>query len=191
MLALGEDALSRGVVAVSGGNFARAVAYCSGVLGVDAVICMPQKCARRLGGKPRATTARMSSCCPTLLSLSRAPMGLAAQGSAALHPFDNREQIAGNAIVGLEVLDDCPDLTDIIVSIGGGGLIAGVISAVHARKPSVRVWGVEPVKAPNHAAGAGCRSNRQHQAEVAIRHAGRSFRRANRLSSSAKRICMT
>ncbi|MCY3977703.1 MAG: pyridoxal-phosphate dependent enzyme, partial [Chloroflexi bacterium] len=67
-----------------------------------------------------------------------------AQGRSALHPFDNAEQVAGNGIVGLEILEDCPGLTDIIVSIGGGGLIAGIISAIKAVKPETRIWGVEP-----------------------------------------------
>ena len=71
-----------------------------------------------------------------------------AQGRTSLHPFDNDEQMAGNGIVGLEIIEDCPELTDIIVSIGGGGLIAGIICAIKALKPSVRIWGVEPEKAP-------------------------------------------
>jgi len=71
-----------------------------------------------------------------------------AQGWSALHPYDSPAQIAGNGIVALEILEDCPQMTDIIVSIGGGGLIAGIIAALYACKPSVRIWGVEPVLAP-------------------------------------------
>ncbi len=146
MLALGEAALGRGVVAVSGGNFARAVAYCSGELGVDAVICMPENAP---AGSVKATQdygATVELLPDAVLAFARADE-LAAEGRVALHPFDNAQQVAGNGAVGLEILEDCPALTDIVVSIGGGGLIAGQISALKAMAPEVRVWGVEPVKA--------------------------------------------
>ncbi|MCY3575383.1 MAG: pyridoxal-phosphate dependent enzyme [Chloroflexi bacterium] len=147
MLALGEAALGRGVVAVSGGNFARAVAYCSGVLGVDALICMPENAPAGSIAATRDYGAKVELLPDAVAAFARADE-LAAAGRSALHPFDNREQIAGNGSVALEIMQDCPGLTDIIVSIGGGGLIAGVIAAVKAQKPSVRVWGVEPIEAP-------------------------------------------
>ncbi|MCY4465189.1 MAG: pyridoxal-phosphate dependent enzyme [Chloroflexi bacterium] len=147
MLALGDDALGRGVVAVSGGNFARAVAYCSGVLGVDAFLCMPENAPEGSIAATRDYGAEVELLPDAVAAFARADE-LAAAGRSALHPFDNREQIAGNGIVALEIMHDCPGLTDIIVSIGGGGLIAGVIAAVKAQMPTVRVWGVEPVKAP-------------------------------------------
>ncbi len=147
MLALGEAVLERGVVAVSGGNFARAVAYCSGVLGVEAIVCMPENAPDGSIAATRDYGAEVELLPDAVTAFARADE-LAAAGRSNLHPFDNREQIAGNGIVAMEIMDDCPALTDIIVSIGGGGLIAGVISAIKARKPAVRVWGVEPVKAP-------------------------------------------
>jgi threonine dehydratase len=73
---------------------------------------------------------------------------LVEQGRTALHPFDNPNQIAGNGIVSLEIFEDCPDITDIFISIGGGGLIAGQIVALKALKPSIRIWGVEIEGAP-------------------------------------------
>ncbi|MCY4147312.1 MAG: pyridoxal-phosphate dependent enzyme [Chloroflexi bacterium] len=147
MLALGEAALSRGVVAVSGGNFARAVAYCSGVLGVDAFICMPKNAPTGSIAATRGYGAEVELLPDAVAAFARADE-LAAAGRCALHPFDSHQQMAGNGIVALEIMHDCPGLTDIIVSIGGGGLIAGVIAAVKAQKPAVRVWGVEPIKAP-------------------------------------------
>ena len=147
MLALGEAALQRGVVAVSGGNFARAVAYCSGVLGVDAIVCMPENAPAGSIAATRDYGAEVELLPDAVAAFARADE-LAAAGRSNLHPFDNREQMAGNGIVAMEIMDDCPSLTDIVVSIGGGGLIAGVLSAIKARMPSVRVWGVEPVKAP-------------------------------------------
>ena len=64
-------------------------------------------------------------------------------GYTSLHAFDNPHQMSGNGTVGLEILEDVPDVTDIFISIGGGGLIAGVIVALKAIKPEVRIWGVE------------------------------------------------
>ena len=147
MLALGDEALSKGVVAVSGGNFARAVGYCSGALGVDAIVCMPENAPQGSIAATREYGATVELLPDAVAAFARAEDWVA-QGRTSLHPFDNAEQVAGNGIVGLEILEDCPQMTDIIVSIGGGGLIAGVISAVKASKPAVRVWGVEPILAP-------------------------------------------
>ena len=147
MLALGEAALGEGVVAVSGGNFARAVGYCSGVLGIDAVVCMPENAPQASIDATRDYGATVELLPDAVAAFARADEWVA-QGRASLHPFDNAEQVAGNGIVALEIMEDCPGLTDIIVSIGGGGLIAGIISAIKAAKPALRVWGVEPELAP-------------------------------------------
>lgn len=147
MLSLGQDALDQGVVAVSGGNFARAVGYCSGILGVDAIVCMPENAPQGSIDATRAYGAAVELLTDAAVAFARADEWVA-QGRTSLHPFDNLEQMAGNGIVGLEILEDAPELTDIIISIGGGGLIAGIICAIKALKPSVRIWAVEPENAP-------------------------------------------
>ena len=147
MLALGEAALSKGVVAVSGGNFARAVGYCSGALGVDAIVCMPENAPQGSIDATRDYGATVELLPDAVAAFARADDWVT-RGRAALHPFDNAEQVAGNGIVALEIMEDCPRLTDIFVSIGGGGLIAGIISAITAMMPAVRIWGVEPELAP-------------------------------------------
>jgi len=147
MLALGEAALGEGVVAVSGGNFARAVGYCSGALGVDAIVCMPENAPQASIDATHDYGATVELLPDAVAAFARADEWVA-QGRVSLHPFDNAEQVAGNGIVALEILEDCPQVTDIIVSIGGGGLIAGIISAIKAAEPAVRVWGVEPELAP-------------------------------------------
>ena len=147
MLALGEAAQRAGVVAVSGGNFARAVGYCSGALGVDAIVCMPENAPQASIDATRDYGATVELLPDAVAAFARADEWVA-QGRVSLHPFDNAEQVAGNGIVALEILEDCPQVTDIIVSIGGGGLIAGIISAIKAAKPAVRIWGVEPELAP-------------------------------------------
>ena len=65
------------------------------------------------------------------------------QGWNLLHPFDNPFQMAGAGTIGLELLEDLPSLTDVVISIGGGGLIAGITVAIKALKPEARIWGVE------------------------------------------------
>ncbi|MCY3916149.1 MAG: pyridoxal-phosphate dependent enzyme [Chloroflexi bacterium] len=147
MLALGEAALDKGVVAVSGGNFARAVGYCSGALGLDAVVCMPENAPQASIDATRDYGAAVELLPDAVAAFARAEEWVT-QGRVSLHPFDNAEQVAGNGIVALEIMEDCPGITDIIVSIGGGGLIAGIISAIKSAMPAVRVWGVEPELAP-------------------------------------------
>ena len=147
MLSLGQEALDKGVVAVSGGNFARAVGYCSGVLGVDAIVCMPENAPQGSIDATRDYGAEVELLPDAVAAFARADEWVT-QGRTSLHPFDNPAQMAGNGTVGLEILEDCPQMTDIIVSIGGGGLIAGIICAIKAVKSAVRIWGVEPEKAP-------------------------------------------
>ena len=147
MLSLGEEALGKGLVAVSGGNFARAVGYCSGVLGADAVVCMPENAPQASIDATRDFGATVELLPDAVAAFARADEWVT-RGRVSLHPFDNAEQVAGNGIVALEIMEDCPRMTDIIVSIGGGGLIAGIISAIKALAPGVRVWGVEPELAP-------------------------------------------
>ena len=149
LLALDEAEKRRGVVAVSGGNFARAVGYSSGVLGVDAIVCMPENAPASSIAATRDYGAAVELLPDAAAAFARAEALVAQQGRVNLHPFDSAQQIAGNGIVALEVLEDCPMLTDIIVSIGGGGLIAGVIAALKAAKPTARIWGVEPDTAPS------------------------------------------
>lgn len=142
MLQLGKDKMSQGVVGVSGGNFARAVAYTSQVLGVDAIVCMPENAPKGSIAATKGYGAQVELHPDANAAFARADE-LVTQGRTALHPFDAPDQLAGNGIVGLEIIEDCPDITDIVISIGGGGLIAGMIVALKALKPSIRIWGVE------------------------------------------------
>jgi threonine dehydratase len=77
---------------------------------------------------------------PEAFDLARS---LQQQGLAALHPYDHPDQMAGNGTLGLELLEDLPEMTDVLISIGGGGLIAGMMLAIKSIKPQVRIWGVE------------------------------------------------
>ncbi|WP_306211104.1 threonine/serine dehydratase [Actinoplanes sp. RD1] len=131
-----------GVVAVSGGNHGIAVAAMAGALGVKATVVMPRTAPRRaieLAGQYGAAV-QVTDDVTEAFALSERLRG---EGLTLLHPFDDAEVVAGQGTVGLELARDAGPLTDVLVSIGGGGLISGVAAAVRALRPGVRVWGVE------------------------------------------------
>jgi threonine dehydratase len=131
-----------GVAAVSGGNHARAVAEAAGALGVAATVVMPAAAPAAAAAACRAAGARVHIT-PDMPSAFALQDELVARGATLLHPFDDPVVIAAQGTVGLELADDAPELTDVLVSVGGGGLISGVATALRARLPGVRVWGVE------------------------------------------------
>ncbi|MGW6054265.1 threonine/serine dehydratase [Streptomyces sp. NPDC055189] len=142
LLAMTDEQRAAGVVAVSGGNHGVAVAEMSAALGVRATVVMPRSApersvrAARAAGADVRLTATMAEAFATM-------DGLETEGLTLLHPFADPVVIAGQGTVGLELAADAGELTDVLVSIGGGGLIAGVAAALRARRPDVRVWGVE------------------------------------------------
>lgn len=151
MLQLSEEERERGVVAVSAGNHAQAVAYAAKVLGVRAVILMPESTPVNYVQKTRGHGAEVRFF-PRLADAFEAAASFEMQGYVYIHPFDDRDVIAGQGTIGLEILEDVPDVTDVIVSIGGGGLSGGVACAIRSLKPSVNVWGVETSGAHSMAA---------------------------------------
>lgn len=80
---------------------------------------------------------------PTLTDAFDAAGQYERAGSVLVHPFDDRDVVAGQGTIGLEILEDVPEVTDIVVSIGGGGLAGGVAAAVKSIRPDVRIWGAE------------------------------------------------
>ena len=142
VLQLTQGQRDKGVVAVSGGNFAQGVAYAGQVLGVHTLICMPGYTPRNYIEATQAYGADVKLS-PTYLEAQALAQSYQRQWLTFLHPYDNPNQMAGNGTIGLELLEDLPGLTDVIISIGGGGLIAGIIIAIKAIKPEVRIWGVE------------------------------------------------
>jgi threonine dehydratase len=142
MLCIGDDARGHGVVAMSGGNHAQAVAYAARELGMRALIFMPQSTPTNYVDGTRSYGATVSFV-PTSLDGFAAMDEYAAKGWVAVHPFNDPLVMAGQGTAGLEIVEDAPQVTDVIVSIGGGGLIGGVATAVKSRRPDVRVWGVE------------------------------------------------
>jgi threonine dehydratase len=138
------DAAQRqtGVVAVSGGNFAQGVAYAAQVLDIPAVICMPDYTPHNYLQATRAYGARIELV-PTFPETFEKAQAYVQQGWHFLHAWDDPHQMAGCGTIGLELLEALPEMTDLVVSVGGGGLIAGITVAVKALKPAVRIWSVE------------------------------------------------
>ena len=142
LLNLTDEERERGLVAFSGGNFAQAVAYAGSVLGIETRILMPETTPANYLDATRGYGAEVELTPSVQVMLDRAE-AYAASGMTLLHPFDDPYMMIGNGTLGLELLEDLPQLTDVVVSIGGGGLLAGVTTAIKGLKPDVRVWGVE------------------------------------------------
>ena len=146
LLSLSAEERKRGVVAISGGNHAQAVAYASNVLGVEAVVVMPQTTPKNYVEATRNYGATVDLQ-PTIQDAFIKITEYESQGRVFIHPFDDPLVMAGQGTVGIEIMEDLPETTDIIISIGGGGFEGGVSTAVKGIKPRVRMWGVETVGA--------------------------------------------
>lgn len=142
VLQLAPDELASGVCAMSAGNHAAALALGAREVGTTAVVVMPAHAStakveltRAYGGEVVLTDGALW---PALQALQ------AERGLALVHPFDDPRVIAGAGTVGLELVDDVPDVDLVVVPVGGGGVVSGVATAVRALAPRARVVGVEP-----------------------------------------------
>ncbi|QYX82702.1 pyridoxal-phosphate dependent enzyme [Streptomyces akebiae] len=155
LLTLTDAERAAGVVAVSGGNHGIALAHMAAALHIKATVVMSRSAPRRAADLVEAAGAslRLTDGMAEAFALTEQ---LQAEGLTLVHPFDDPWVIAGQGTVGLEFAEDLENsgatadtgtLTDVLVSIGGGGLAAGVAAAFKALLPGVRVWGVETVGA--------------------------------------------
>jgi threonine dehydratase len=140
-----------GIVAVSAGNHAQAVAFAAKSLGMTALILMPESTPQNYVEQTCEYGAKVEMLPSFSEALVRAEQyrGL---GLTFIHPFDDPDIVFGQGTIGLEIFEDVPNVTDLIVSIGGGGLIGGVAMAIKALKPDVNIWGVETKGAESMAA---------------------------------------
>ena len=143
MLSLSAEQRQRGVVTFSGGNHAQGVAYAARQLGIAATIAMPASTPRNYLDATRGYGADVVLT-PDIRAAFAEVDRFKAQGRVVVHPFDDPLVAAGQGTVGLEILEDLPTVRRVYVSIGGGGLITGVGSAIKALKPEIRLWGAEP-----------------------------------------------
>jgi threonine dehydratase len=142
---LTPDERARGIVTLSAGNAAQAYAWAAREAGVHATVVMPERAVRSkvdaclgYGAEVVLRGANVGE------TLARVHELVAERGLVYCHPFDDPAVIAGHGSVGLEILEDIPDVDVVVVGVGGGGLISGIAAAVKERRPSARVYGVEP-----------------------------------------------
>ena len=146
---LDPEARSRGVIAPSSGNHAQAVALAAKLFDVPATVVMPTSvtAAKRAGAERLGARVELAGT-TTQDRMDRALELVQAEGMTLVPPYDDRVIIAGQGTVGLELLDSLPDVETVIVPVGGGGLSAGVATAVKRLAPHVQVIGAEPAGAP-------------------------------------------
>ncbi len=148
LLQLGEVERQRGVVTASGGNHGVAVAYAAWRLGLPAVVYLPQTASADRAARAAAWGAQVIQHGDAWDDAHAAAAAHAERDDLVyIHPFDADATLAGQGTLGLELIDDVPDLDCVLIAIGGGGLIAGMANAIKAARPGVRIIGVEPVGA--------------------------------------------
>ena len=149
LAALGETERAGGVVAMSAGNHAQAVAYHARRVAIPATIVMPEATPLVKVENTRAHGARVVLHGESLTEAEEYARALVTQeGATLIHPFDDPLVMAGQGTIGLEMLAAVPDLDTLVVPIGGGGLISGIAVAAKALAPQIRIIGVEPVGSP-------------------------------------------
>lgn len=150
LLIMTAEERTRGVIAASAGNHGQAVAYHASKLGIRAQICMPQYA-------PITKVNAVSGYGAEVIlhgesfdeALAEAQSRAAREGLTFLHAFDDEAVIEGQGTIGLELIEQIPDLDAVVVPVGGGGLLAGVACAIKSIKPSVRMIGVETARIPS------------------------------------------
>ncbi|HET6943006.1 MAG TPA: pyridoxal-phosphate dependent enzyme [Sphingomicrobium sp.] len=148
---LSDEDRARGVWTISAGNAGQGVAYAARQFGIPATVVAIETA-------PQTKLDRMRALGATIVPVSYDRAWVAAEthefeglDGTFVHPFDNHDFIAGHGTMGLEILEDCPDVRTVIAAIGGGGLITGVGSAIKAKRPDVKVLGAEPETASPYA----------------------------------------
>lgn len=148
---LSDQERARGVWTISAGNAGQGVAYAARAFGIPSTVVAIETA-------PQTKLDRMRALGAEIVPVSYDRAWVAAEThefegleGTFVHPFDNYDFIAGHGTMGLEILEDCPEVRTVICAIGGGGLITGVASAIKARRPDVRVIGAEPETAAPYA----------------------------------------
>ncbi|MCW2989509.1 MAG: threonine ammonia-lyase [Solirubrobacterales bacterium] len=161
LAALGQEGCANGVVAASAGNHAQALAFAARARGVPCEVFMPRAApiakvegAEALGAKVIAGGDSVDEC------LGSARARAQESGMAFVHPFDDPDIVAGQGTLGLELLEDVPDLAKVVVPVGGGGLASGIAIAIKSARPEVEVVGVQVDEARSIADG------------IAVKHLG-------------------
>jgi threonine dehydratase len=135
----------RGVIGISAGNHAQALAYAAAREGIDALVVMWQTASAMKIAAARGYGATIDTEAADIpAAFERLDTLIAETGRTVVHPYDDPAVMAGQGTVGLELLEDVPDADVVLVQVGGGGLVSGIATAVKGRRPSARVVAVEP-----------------------------------------------
>ncbi len=141
----------KGLITASGGNHGMGVAYAAQRMGLSAVVYLPESAPADKAAKLQDLGAEARIHGVVWDESNDAALAAAKDEDLAyIHAFADPMVAAGQGTLGLEILEDAPDIDTLVVAVGGGGLIAGVATAVKALKPGIRIIGVEPVGAPTH-----------------------------------------
>jgi threonine dehydratase len=146
---LTDEEKQRGVISISAGNHAQALAYASALEGIDALVVMWKTASPMKVAAARGYGATIDTEAPDIPSaFTRLEELIESTGRTLVHPYDDPLVMAGQGTVGLEMMEDAPDTEVVLVQVGGGGLISGIATAVRGINPDVRVIAVEPERSP-------------------------------------------
>src|SRR5437773_573588 len=146
---LTDEEKKRGVISISAGNHAQALAYASAVEGLDALVVMWQTASPMKIAAARGYGVTVDTEAPDKdAAFERLEQLILETGRTLVHPFDDPLVMAGQGTIGLEMLEDAPAAEVVLVQVGGGGLVSGIATAVKGLKPDVRVVAVEPERSP-------------------------------------------
>src|ERR671937_1393004 len=142
---LSEEEKRRGVISISAGNHAQALAYAAAVENIDALVVMWETASPMKIAAARAYGATIDTEAPDIpAAFERLDALIAETGRTLVHPYDDPVVMAGQGTVGLEIVEDLPDVEVVLVQVGGGGLVSGIATAVKGLRPGARVVAVEP-----------------------------------------------
>src|SRR3954468_1931642 len=142
---LSEEEKRRGVISISAGNHAQALAYAAAVEGIDALVVMWATASPMKIAAARGYGATIDTEAPDIpAAFERLDQLIEETGRTLVHPYDDPYVMAGQGTVGLEMLEDAPEADVVLVQVGGGGLVSGIATAVKGLKPDARMIAIEP-----------------------------------------------
>lgn len=168
LLSLSDEALSHGIVAASSGNHGRAIAYGAKMLGAKATIVMPKTAPEIKVNAIRALGAEVVLC-ETAERFQVAEAICAQQQATMAPPYNDEAIMAGQGTIGLELVEQCPEMEVLVVPVSGGGLLGGTSTAVRALMPQVKIYGAEPDAVPRYSVSLekGCPTTVEQHKSVA------------------------
>lgn len=142
---LSNEEKRRGVISISAGNHAQALAYAAAVEGIDALVVMWETASPMKIAAARGYGATIDTEAPDIpAAFERLDELIETTGRTLVHPYDDPLVMAGQGTVGLEIVEDLPDVEVVLVQVGGGGLVSGIATAVKGLRPEARVVAIEP-----------------------------------------------